>query len=420
MQRSISVIIGFLVSLHLFSQDEIIAGIEVSAGAYLRYNTPLSADLSPLSIPLNDSTLSLYELTEAGRVSVNFQLEHGSHPRLWWILDGITEAGQTRTYQLQYGSINYENQLQALITDSDLNIIKSGSKVLSYRHAINYPPEGVALIYKRSGYIHPLLSPGGNILTRINPPDHYHHYGIWNPWAKTHFREQEIDFWNLNLGQGTVRFGAFISTSSGKVFGGFKALQEHIAFNIPGENKIVMNEVLDTRVYNIDSCYGKSAYMVDYTSVISCATNDEVILDAYRYGGGIGFRATEEWTNTNSRVLTSEGKTREEADASFGRWVDVSGNYQNGTRSGIIFMSSPTNRRHPESMRVWPVDSNNGRGDMYFEFCPARHEPWVLKPGNEYSQRYRLFIYDGTIDKETAESLWTDFACPPDITIIKQ
>ena len=81
-------------------------------------------------------------------------------------------------------------------------------------------------------------------------------------------------------------------------------------------------------------------------------------------------------------------------------------------------MSSPGNRRHPESMRVWPTDSNNGRGDMYFEFCPIRHESWVLKPGNEYSQRYRLLIYDGEINAETAERLWNDFAYPPIITIL--
>ena len=418
MKRSALFIISFLLSFHLFSQDEIIAEFEVSAGNYDRYNTAVSVDITPLALKLNDTSLVLFALRGKEKIPLRCQIEQGSCQRLWWIMEGLTKAGQTQTYLLQYGNSEPEYRVKAIISDTDLNITRNERIVLSYRHAINYPPEGVPMIYKRSGYIHPLFSPEGNILTRINPPDHYHHYGIWNPWTSTHFRNQQIDFWNLNLGQGTVSFGGFISMVSGDVFGGFKALQEHIAFNIPGENKKVLNEVLDTRVYNFALDNDKAAYLLDYTSILSCATNDEVILDAYTYGGGIGFRATEEWTNKNSSVLTSAGKSRDEADASFGRWVDVSGSFQNGTRSGILFMSSPSNRKHPESMRVWPSDMNNGRGDMYFEFCPIRHEPWVLKPGNEYSQRYRLLIYDGEIDAETAEQLWNDFAYPPIVTIL--
>ena len=173
-------------------------------------------------------------------------------------------------------------------------------------------------------------------------------------------------------------------------------------------------------VWNIKLPGDKEAFLIDYKSILSCATSDEVILDAYRYGGGIGFRANKDWTNLNSTVLTSDGKTRKDADASFGRWVDINGGYENGSRSGIVFMSSPSNRKHPESMRVWPEDMNEGRGDMFFEFCPIRHEEWVLDPGKEYSQSYRMLVYDGTIDKEIAERLWTDFAYPPLVTIIKK
>src|SRR5688500_1229936 len=57
--------------------------------------------------------------------------------------------------------------------------------LLSYQYQTVYPPAGQDTNYKRSGFIHPVCTPDGQMLTRIQPPDHYHHYGIWNPWTHT-------------------------------------------------------------------------------------------------------------------------------------------------------------------------------------------------------------------------------------------
>ena len=83
-------------------------------------------------------------------------------------------------------------------------------------HTETLPPEGIDPLYKRSAYIHPLWSPGGEVLTRIQPPDHYHHYGIWNPWTHTHFDTMKVDFWNLAEGQGTVRFAEYLEMQEEK------------------------------------------------------------------------------------------------------------------------------------------------------------------------------------------------------------
>ena len=404
--------------LFSYSQNECLANFIVNSGNHYRYNTPVYIDLSSLGLRLNDSSLILFESIDGEFISTPSQIEHGHQSILWWILEGETMAKSQREYCLYYGE-GAENlsTIKSELSDYNLTLSKDDNEILSYRYAMHYPPEGVPEIFKRSGFIHPMISPAGNVLTRINPPDHWHHYGIWNPWTKTLFRGESIDFWNLNLNQGTVEFAGLQSWISGPVFGEFKALQKHISFVSGKEETIVLNELLDTRVWNLSMEDKRKVYLIDYSSFLSCATPDEVLLEAYRYGGGIGFRATEEWTNMNSRVLTSEGLTRKDADASFGKWVDVNGDFANGTQSGILFMSSPTNRQHPESMRVWPEDSNNGRGDMYFEFCPIRHKSWTIKPGKEYTQRYRMLIYDGTINKETAERIWTDFAYPPVVTI---
>jgi hypothetical protein len=68
-------------------------------------------------------------------------------------------------------------------------------------------------------------------------------------------------------------------------------------------------------------------------------------------------------------------------------------------------------------MRVWPVDANGGRGDVYFEFCPIRHKAWMIEKGRDYSLKYRLLVFDGNVSQEEAESYWKDFAHPPRVAV---
>ena len=253
------------------------------------------------------------------------------------------------------------------------------------------------------------------MLTCIQPSDHYHHYGIWNPWTLAYFEGREVDFWNLARGLGTVKYAGTISTWSGELYGGFKVRHEHIDFSAPGEDKTAINETWDVRAWNV-SLKDQPVWIIDFVITLNCATDSIVRLDAYRYGGGIGFRATPDWTNINSSVLTSEGKTRKDADGSCARWCMVTGQTGKDESSGIIFMSHPANRAHPEPMRVWPEDANNGRGDVFFEFCPIRHKTWILFPENEYVLKYRLVVFDGTISSETANVLWNNYAYPPRVT----
>jgi len=47
---------------------------------------------------------------------------------------------------------------------------------------------------------------------------------------------------------------------------------------------------------------------------------------------------------------------------------------------------------HPEPMRVWPIDANGGRGDMFFEFTPIRYQDWKIEPYQNYTLRYRMIV----------------------------
>ena len=381
-----------------------------------RINAPVSVPLNGLDYNTDDGSLVLYKISGESEKTVPSQLEPGHTARLWFVLEGVSEKGSERDFVLkQEKSSNSISETVGLERDhKDLKLLKNGNPVLNYRHAVTFPPDSVNPMYRRSGYIHPLWSPGREVLTRIQPPDHYHHYGIWGPWTKTHIGDREVDFWNLAKGQGTVKFAGFLSEREGDVYSGFKALQQHIDFGAVGPDQIAMNEILDVRVWNAD----ENAYIIDYTTTLNSPLENGIMLDAYRYGGGIGFRATEKWHKDNCTVLTSDEKTRIDADGSNARWCIVEGESETEEgRSGILFLSHPSNRMHPEPMRIWPLGANGGRGDMFFEFCPIRHEDWKLEPGSDYTLKYRMIVFDGEMDAETAEMYWNSFATVPQIEI---
>ena len=104
---------------------------------------------------------------------------------------------------------------------------KIGDKLLfSYNYTTVYPAPGVDSVYKRSGFIHPLKTLRGEVMTNCSPADHYHHFGLWYAWTKTTFEGNEIDFWNLHKKQGTVRFRNFEHVSDN----GFVATLDHVVY----------------------------------------------------------------------------------------------------------------------------------------------------------------------------------------------
>jgi hypothetical protein len=290
-----------------------------------------------------------------------------------------------------------------------------GKPVLRYKYGIEPPPEGKDKNYARSGFIHPVWSPAGQVLTQIHLPDHIHHMGLWNAWTSAEFENRKIDFWNIKEGKATVRFAKCSGRNNGTVFGGFNVLQEHVDLSNPGGVKIALNENLEIRVWNTTDG-GKGHWLFDWISVQRCASSSPLILHQYRYGG-IGFRATAEWGKDNSDYLTSEGKTRKDGHGTRSRWCIISGKMAGG-EAGILMMAHPLNREYPEPIRIWS-EKDNKDGKVFFNFCPVQQKAWTLEPGEDYVFRYRVCTYDGTMTREKAERLWSDLACPPEVDVKK-
>lgn len=376
---------------------------------------PVSTSLDALTL-LPDSVLQLVEVRGATRTVVPAQLVPGSAARvLHWLAAG-SAAPTTRTYELRRApsansSLAATPAAMRVADEQGGLLVRAESRpLLRYNYRTVYPPAGIDSAYRRSGFIHPLWSPHGQELTRIQAPDHYHHYGLWNPWTHVLFEGDTVDFWNLGDRKGTVRFAGVLATSGGPVFGEYQVLQEHVAFKKNAPAKTALHEVQTVRVYQPT---GPDAYLADLSIQLSCATASPVHLLAYRYGG-LGWRATAQWTKDNSEVLTSAGHTRPTADGTPARWCLVQGQLGAADYGGVVLLASPTNYNYPEPLRIWP-ENQNGRGDVFASFSPTKTKSWPLAPGRVYALRYRLLVFNGHCTAAQAESAWQYFAHPPPV-----
>ena len=353
-----------------------------------------------LETNLPESSLALYDESST---SIPFQIQD---QYMYW----RAKAGRTTTYTLRKVDNKKKTapRVTAVAKGGDIVIKADDKNLVNYVYKTVYPPAGVDTAYRRSGFIHPLWSPGGQVLTRIQPKDHYHHYGLWNPWTHVLYKGDTVDFWNIGNGKATVRFTSVDTLMSGDIYAEYNVTHEHIVNKKGAKPDVAMKERQMVTVYYP----GKDYYIMDFTSVLECASDEPVTLLEYRYGG-FGWRTTEKWDNKNSEVITSEGKNRKEADGSLARWCIVQGSIDDAY-AGAVMMSDPENYNHPEPLRIWPENQYN-RGDMFANFSPTKNKDWKLEPGELYMLRYRMLVFNNKMTKERAEAAWKIFANPPHV-----
>ena len=408
--------IWLMISATIVAQDRPLISFIVSAGDHVRHDSPVSISLEGTGLPMSSTQYALFETLDEGVVGVPYQINQN---RISWILDGTTLAGSVRNFELRSTSDERKEIGTPLLTSKDdggVVIRQFERNIVRYQFDEVSAPEGESKLFNRGGFIHPLWSPKGEVLTRIQPPDHYHHYGIWNPWTSTTFEGRHLDFWNLNKGQGTVKTVNRPRVHSGPVFAEVKGIHEHIDLTAPDPSgyKAALDELWQVRIWSSSS--SESPRLIDFSSTISCATDSIFTINAYRYQG-FSLRATQKWDDNSARILTSEGMDKSNGNATRARWCDVNGVSDFGT-SGILFMSHPQNHNFPEQLRIWPPGSNQGKENVFINFNPSQEQDWVIQPGKEYTLKYRMLVYDGQLSPELMERYWQDYNNPPKVEIV--
>jgi hypothetical protein len=263
------------------------------------------------------------------------------------------------------------------------------------------PRDNIKELFRRGGYLHPIRTPKGKVVTDDFPPNHIHHHAIWWSWTKTEFDGRAPDFWNMGEGKGRVDFVALEKTWNGTADAGFVSRHKFVDLTAP-QPTTVLNETWEVRAYNTRD----GVNVFDLTSTQECATDKPLKLPEYHYGG-LGFRGHGDWNGkTNAHYLTSEGITdRIAGHGTRARWCDISGLVE-GQLAGITILCHPDNFRAPQHMRIHP-------SEPFFCYAPQQGGAMEIAPGKKYVSRYRFIVHDGPPDKQLIERIWKEYAQAP-------
>ena len=299
--------------------------------------------------------------------------------------------------------------VEALVETGGVRLQENGQLVFRYQtEAGPLPRPDIKPIFKRGGYLHPIRTPDGQIITDDFPTNHVHHHGIWSAWTHTEFEGRKPDFWNMGDGKGKVDFSSLVSRWSGDVHAGF--VSKHIYTDMTPDKPLeVLDETWHVQLYAIlDKKH--PAWIADISSTQLLRGQSTLKLPEYRYGG-LGFRGNAHWNGKeNFLVLTSNGETdREKAHATRANWCYMGGKFKD-KQSGLAILCHPSNFRAPQPMRVHPTEP-------FFNYAPQQGGDMEITPGKPYISKYRLVVFDGLPNKQELDRLWNDYATPPTVTL---
>lgn len=371
--------------------------VTVSAGDFDRNESVVSFHFPEEVEP------GVYRMTDDTGSSVPLQVEENN--RGWFILEDLP-ADNSRSYRVETESGSVNPVVTTSFDSSTVTFQSGGRDVISYYHGFNSPPDELDERYRRAGYIHPVKSPKGIVLTNHLNPIHPHHSGIWSAWTSTEFQGRTPDFWNVHLNTGRVDLTDSLEAAwEGPVHGGFRA-KNHFSDLSASVPVVALNEEWDVKVY--PSAGNGNLHVFDLKITQSANTSQPLLLPEYRYGG-VGFRGHADWDDPdNVTFLTSEGLGRD-GHGTRVRWTHIGG-HSDGELAGISILSHPSNFRHPQTVRIHP-------DEPFFNYAPTQLGDMAIEPGSPYVVRYRYITYDGEPVPELIDRLWWDYAYPPGVTV---
>jgi hypothetical protein len=325
------------------------------------------------------------------------------------------KANTTKTYTIEPTRAEILAGIPIQRDANNLTFTLNQHEVLKYNGDLTPLPVGYEPSYQRGGYISPIFTPSGKLVSDDYADNHRHHHALWAAWTKTDFEGRHPDFWNMGDKKGRVEFVSLDSTFTGPLASGLSAKHRYVDLTAPTGPKTALNETWETTVYRVGTDPNKPYFLFDVTLTQTCATDQPLILPKYLYGG-IAFRGHKEWNGKGDACtfLTSEDKDRTNGNETRARWCYIGGKIpgENGasTFGGLTILSHPSNFRSPQPVRIHP--------DMpYFTFAPQQLGEFKIEPGTPYVSHYRIVTTDGPADKDLFDRLWNDFATPAEVTI---
>jgi hypothetical protein len=282
--------------------------------------------------------------------------------------------------------------------------IQRGDKiVLVYNKQSPPVPAGLDPRYNRSGFLHPVASPSGRVVTATFPKDHPHQHGIFSAWVNTTFDRRKIDFWNLVGGTGRVVHEKVVSTSDDKSGIGFAVDLLH---RTEGDKPInVLRE--RWRITLVSSSDEFNCFDIESTQ--TALTDIPLTVHKYHYGGMV-LRGPVAWLNGKSqsakvksaaasRFVNDHGSDRKKGNHEHAKWVALTGNLD-GQAVSITVLCHRDNFRAPQAARLHP-------SKPYFVFSPCVDGEFVIDKEHPLHNRYRYIVTDAQPDHAWLNEQWT-------------
>jgi len=274
-------------------------------------------------------------------------------------------------------------------TPESIQVHTAQKEIMVYQKAKKFPPEasGISEVYAKSGYIHPLYAPNGEIATDEFPEDHPHQSGIWMAWTRTTFQGRTVDFWNIHKQQGWVEHDQTLEIQQ-HLDGSaeFSVRRVHVDIT-SGEPIEVLHEIWTLLVLPVKG----NKFEFQLTSKLSSANSEPLTIETYHYGG-MAIRLNKDWDLINSEpnrpypagIFTNQGLDRISGNQTKASWVRASGTI-NGKYTILTIESDERNFRHPQVVRIHPEMP-------YFCWAPCNEGAFVIRPGEVFESTYRYTV----------------------------
>ncbi len=238
-------------------------------------------------------------------------------------------------------------------------------------------------------YIHPVLTPGGHVVTEIATADHLHHLGIW-------FAHEDIDgvnFWAPES-QGLHPVPRILLTSTDVEI---------------GDDGVTFRQEVDWRDGDGGLCLQDSRVIVigerpDHTMIdvtVTVRADERPIRMGQTKEAGLALRVSDQIDVLDGGCITNANGQVNEAETfdQVSDWVDYSGPVSRTQTAGIATFPHPGSDGIPWFTRDY--------GPLYVS--PWRHEEITLAAGQSRTVGARFAAHDGSCEEADVAGLYARF-----------